>query len=113
MQAFNKVIISGDVTGRTQFGKTRDGVPACSFWIQSDRQDLGPNAFVKVNAYGDSLVTLCREELKKGLHVIVDGELMNRRLQNQDPLVEVRALTLAFYAGVPTHARQQPAASGQ
>lgn len=96
MRGINKVTISGNVGGNITFGDTNAGVPACSFFLASDRPTSRGNisAWVKINVYGDT-VRICETRLEKGGYVLVDGELMNRTVQSGD-LVEVRAHEIIF-----------------
>ena len=50
---------------------------------------------VKVNAYGDALVDQCSQMFRDGEVIVVEGELMNRKIGGRaDPLLEVRASRL-------------------
>ena len=51
--------------------------------------------FAKINVYMDHLVARCRERLKSGGYVIIEGELMNRDGRSE-ALTEVRARDLVF-----------------
>lgn len=97
MRGVNKVIISGNVSGNNVFNKTGAGVEACSFKLASDRRSPQGNvtAWVKINAYGEGLVRICKERLEKGVYVIVEGELMNRE-GTLGELIEVRAKEIVF-----------------
>jgi single-stranded DNA-binding protein len=57
--------------------------------------DSSLTAFVPVNIFGESLVRVCQERLRKGIYVIVEGELMNRPGQHGE-LMEVRARDVVF-----------------
>jgi single-stranded DNA-binding protein len=92
------VIVSGNVTGAFEFGKTGAGAEVCGFHLASERRTSGGGAvtaFVKVNVYIEGLVRVCRTRLAKGVYVIVEGELMNREGQHGD-LTEVRAREVIF-----------------
>lgn len=101
MRGLNKVIISGNVTGAIEFGKTNSGAQdACGFHVASDRHTSGGGvvtAYIKVNVYVDGLVKICKTRLSKGIYVLVEGELMNRDGQHGD-LTEVRAREIIFLA---------------
>ena len=57
--------------------------------------DSNMAAFVPVNIFGENLVRVCQERLRKGIYVIVEGELMNRPGQHGE-LMEVRARDVVF-----------------
>jgi single-stranded DNA-binding protein len=99
-KAINKVFISGNTAGRINFHETGNSTPACSFSIASDRRSPdGPiTAWVKINAYGGGLVSICKKFFTKGGYVLIEGELMNREGQHGD-LMEVRAKELIFLNG--------------
>jgi len=100
VRGINKVIVSGNVTGAIEFGKTNNGLEVCGFHIASDRHTSGGGivtAFIKVNVYVDGLVRICRTRLVKGIYVLIEGELMNRDGQHGD-LTEVRAREVIFLA---------------
>lgn len=97
MRGLNKVIISGNVGGRITFNSTPSGTEACSFQLASDRPIQGGvvTAWVKINAYDDQLVRVCKGRLVKGLYVLVEGELMNREGVYGE-LTEIRAREVIF-----------------
>jgi single-stranded DNA-binding protein len=97
VRGINRVIISGNISGRVSYNETSSGTPACSFSLASDRYASGSvvTAWVKVNVYGDGLVRTCSERLIKGLYVLVEGELMNRGGQTGE-LTEIRAKEIIF-----------------
>ncbi len=98
-RGINRVILSGNVVGdRAEFSPTGNGTQAFSFKVASDRpagEERTLTAFVRVNVYADSLVRTCKDRIKKGAYVIVEGELMNRDGQHGE-LTEVRAKDLIF-----------------
>ena len=100
VRGINRVTISGNVKEKMSFSSTANNTPACTFTLASDRHSSSGivTAFIKVNAYGDGLVSACRAKLAKGVYVIVDGELMCRDGQLGD-LVEVRAREVIFLPG--------------
>lgn len=67
----------------------------CSFTLSMDRG--AASTFVRVNVYG-SFVKTCRERLKTGVRVEVQGELMNRRSGGapDSMFTEVRCQHLIF-----------------
>lgn len=92
----NYVSISGNI-GKVEFAVTHSGNPVCNFQIASDRRskESTVTAWAKVNVYSKSLVEVCRIKLRKGLWVLVEGELMNREGKLGE-LTEIRARKLLF-----------------
>lgn len=98
MRGINKVVVSGNVTGKIEYAQTSDArSEVCTFTLASDRHSSGGivTAYVKVNVYIEGLVRLCRSKLEKGCYIIVEGELMNRTTPS-GKLTEVRAWELLF-----------------
>ena len=92
MRGLNKVIVSGNVSEDVQFVQTSGSKEQtlCTFFLASDRHTQGQvvTAWIKINVYIEALVKLCRARLRKGVYILVEGELMNRG--------EVRARELIF-----------------
>lgn len=97
MRGLNKVILSGNVTGKIDYASTDNGAEACTFVVASDRYAAGGivTAYIKVNVYAEGLVKLCRNRLTKGCYILLEGELMNRA-SSFGKLTEVRAWELVF-----------------
>lgn len=97
MRGINKVVLSGNTTGKVDFATTGSGAEVCTFTLASDRHSSGGvvTAFVKVNVYVEGLVKLCRSRLQKGCYLIVEGELMNRTTPS-GRLTELRAWEILF-----------------
>jgi len=97
MRGLNRVIISGNIGGKIKFNPLTNGAEACSFQLFSDRVNGGSivTAWVKVNAYDERLVRVCKDRLVKGLYVLVEGELMNRD-GVYGVLTEIRAHEIIF-----------------
>lgn len=98
MRGVNKVVISGNVTGSIEYGRTGKGDGVCGFHMASDRHASGGDivtAFIKINVYAEGLVRVCKSKLIKGVYVLVEGELMNREGQHGG-LTEVRARDIIF-----------------
>lgn len=108
MRGINRVMLSGNVTAAPEFGnKTGDGAEVCGFTVASDRYASNGQtvtAFVKVNVYPEGLVRLCRDRVKQGDYLIVDGELMNRDGRH-GTLLEVRARDIIFGPGSKKESR--------
>jgi len=94
------VFINGNVSAKISYAQTGNGAPVCSFQMAADRvtRDRVITVWVKVNAYGQGLVDLCRKCLSQGTTVSVEGELMNRD-GVMGELLEVRARYLDFPCG--------------
>jgi len=106
MRGINRVLLSGSVTTRIEYGTTGSGSPVCSFTVATSRPGAHSavvTSFVKINAYSQGLVDVCRARLFAGAYVIVEGELMNRD-GRMGELTEVRARDLIFMqqTNVPT-----------
>ena len=100
MRGLNRVTLTGHVQDKINYGATGDQSPACSFTVVSSRTGQGRQtvtAFVKVNVYGEGLVGVCRARLRKGVYILIEGELMNRDGVHGN-LTEVRARELIFPA---------------
>lgn len=97
MRGLNKVVLSGNVTGKIDYATTDNGSEVCTFVVASDRHAAGSvvTAFVKVNIYSEGVVKLCRNRLEKGCYVLLEGELMNRNAPF-GRVTEVRAWELIF-----------------
>lgn len=101
----NRISLSGQVVQQIYFNATPNGEPAGSFFLRSERRKDGRviAVRVKVNVYGESLVSVCRVKVVSGAYVVVDGELMNRNGKTEE-LVEVRAHTVVVPAEENQHA---------
>jgi single-stranded DNA-binding protein len=99
MRGINRVIVSGNATGKIDYSTTDQGGDVCTFVLASDRHSSGGvvTAYVKVNVYIEALVRLCRTKLDKGCYILVEGELMNRTTPS-GKVTEVRAWELLFLA---------------
>ena len=97
MRGLNRVVLSGEVQDRIRFGQTPKGIECLSFWLTCDRSHVVHNTVlnVKVNAYGEEFVDVCRDKLEEGIYVLVEGELMERRFRGT-LLTEVRANEIIF-----------------
>ena len=97
MRGVNKIVISGNVTSEVKYNQTHRGVDVCTFGIVSERSSGSGShkVFAKINVYMDHLVLRCRDRLKSGGYVIIEGELMNRDGRSE-ALTEVRARDLVF-----------------
>lgn len=100
MRGINRVILSGNATSSINYSTTGSGSPVCTFVVASSRPGANGStvsSYVKINAYSNGLVDLCRSRLRQGSYIIVEGELMNRDGKLGE-LTEVRARDLVFVA---------------
>jgi len=79
---------SGNVASDVFYGKTKSGDDACNFKVAIE-QAHKPLLYVRINVYAGHVEVCRKRQLTKGDYVVIDGELMNRRGQN-DTLIEVR-----------------------
>lgn len=102
MRGINRVIISGNVTGKIDFTHTDRGQNVCTFVLASDRPASGGvlTAYAKVNVYIETLVAACRGKLEKGCYILVEGELMNRN-SPAGRMTEIRAWEVIFLGPAP------------
>jgi len=92
--SINQIVISGRVVS-TLFGETSSEIPACSFVVKVNSSS-GQSVFVRVNVY-NKFAERCVTNVKKGLYVIVAGELMQRKINDKDIVViEIRAKNIIF-----------------
>lgn len=95
MYGLNVVALTGDV-GNVTFATTREsGEAVCSFTM-AIQKNKSQATWARVNVYG-GLVEICRERLKKGERLAVQGELMNRRVrEGEEFLTEIRCREIKF-----------------
>jgi single-stranded DNA-binding protein len=75
--------------------KTGAGVTAYSMLVAVDSNKGGP-VWVRVNVFG-SLAKKCSDKIDKGDYVLVNGEMMERKVHENDiTLLEVRAKEIVF-----------------
>ncbi len=102
----NYVIISGNLTKDPIFRRTASGVPVVNFTVASNRKfkDSGNQwqedvCFVGIVAW-NRLAESCRDRLRKGSAVLVDGELQSRTWRTDDGstrgIVEIKARRIQF-----------------
>jgi single-strand DNA-binding protein len=106
MPELNNVIIAGNLTKDPSFRQTTNGTPVVNFAIAANRKYRDSNnqwledvCYVGVVAW-NKLAESCRERLKKGDAVLVDGELQSRAWKTNDgfnrSLVEIKARRIQF-----------------
>lgn len=79
---------SGNIASDVSYGVTGNGDEACNFRLAIE-QAYKNVLYLRVNVYSKNASICRRKELRRGDHVVVEGELMNRR-GNEDVLLEIR-----------------------
>lgn len=106
MPEINNVIIAGNLTKDPVYRQTSNNTPVVNFSIASNRkyrdgsnqwqEDVCYVGIVAWNRLADS----CRERLKKGSAVLVDGELQSRLWKTEEgynrSVVEIKARRIQF-----------------
>ena len=106
MPELNAVVIAGNLTKDPVFRQTTNGTPVVNFSIASNRRFRDKNeewkedvCYVGVVAW-NRLAESCRDKLKKGNAVLVDGELQSRTFKTDDgsnrTIVEIKARRIQF-----------------
>lgn len=106
MPELNSVIIAGNLTKDPIFRQTTSGTPVVNFSIASNRRFKDKNedwkedvCYVGIVAW-NRLADSCRDRLRKGHAVLVDGELQSRTFKTEDganrTIVEIKARRIQF-----------------
>ena len=106
MPELNSVIIAGNLTKDPIFRQTTNGTPVVNFSVASNRRFRDKNdewkedvCYVGIVAW-NRLAESCRDKLRKGNAVLVDGELQSRTFKTEDgtnrTIVEVKARRIQF-----------------
>lgn len=106
MPEINYVIVAGNLTKDPIFRQTTNNTPVANFSIASNRkyrdslnQWQEDVCYVGVVAW-NKLAESCRERLRKGSAVLVDGELQSRSWKSDDghnrSIVEIKARRIQF-----------------
>lgn len=106
MPEINSVIVAGNLTKDPVFRETSNKTPVVNFHIAANRRykDSGNQwqedvCYVGVVAW-NKLADSCKERLKKGSAVLVDGELQSRTFKTEDgrnrTIVEIKAKRIQF-----------------
>ncbi|MFA7362126.1 MAG: single-stranded DNA-binding protein [Candidatus Kapaibacterium sp.] len=106
MPELNSVVIAGNLTKDPIFRQTTNGTPVVNFSIASNRRFRDKNedwkedvCYVGIVAW-NRLAESCRDKLKKGNAVLVDGELQSRTFKTEDgsnrTIVEIKARRIQF-----------------
>jgi single-strand DNA-binding protein len=100
------VIVAGNLTKDPIFRETTNGTPVVNFSIASNRKFKDSSnqwqedvCYVGVVAW-NKLAESCRDRLKKGSAILVDGELQSRSWKSEDghnrSIVEIKARRIQF-----------------
>ena len=106
MPEINYVIIAGNLTKDPIYRTTTNNTPVVNFSIASNRKFKDSNnswqedvCYVGVVAW-NKLAESCKDRLKKGSAVLIDGELQSRTWKNDDgnsrSIVEIKARRIQF-----------------
>lgn len=106
MPEINYVIVAGNLTKDPVFRETTNRTPVVNFSIASNRKYKDSSnqwqedvCYVGIVAW-NKLAESCRERLKKGSAVLVDGELQSRTWKSEDghnrSIVEIKARRIQF-----------------
>ena len=106
MPEINYVIVAGNLTKDPVFRQTTNQTPVVNFSIASNRKYKDSSnqwqedvCYVGVVAW-NKLAESCRDRLKKGSAVLVDGELQSRSWKTDDghnrSIVEIKARRIQF-----------------
>lgn len=106
MPELNSVVIAGNLTKDPIFRNTTSGTPVVNFSIASNRRFKDKNeewkedvCYVGIVAW-NRLADSCKDRLKKGNAVLVDGELQSRTFKTEDgtnrTIVEIKARRIQF-----------------
>lgn len=106
MPELNSVVIAGNLTKDPIFRQTTNGTPVVNFSIASNRRFRDKNedwkedvCYVGIVAW-NRLAESCRDKLRKGNAVLVDGELQSRTFKTEEgsnrTIVEIKARRIQF-----------------
>ena len=106
MPEINYVIVAGNLTKDPIFRQTTNSTPVVNFSIASNRKYKDSTnqwqedvCYVGIVAW-NKLAESCRDRLKKGSAVLVDGELQSRTWKSDDghnrSIVEIKARRIQF-----------------
>ncbi|MBN2572029.1 MAG: single-stranded DNA-binding protein [Ignavibacteriales bacterium] len=106
MPELNNVIVAGNLTKDPVFRQTSNNTPVVNFHVAANRRYKDSNnqwqedvCYVGIVAW-NKLADSCRERLKKGSAVLIDGELQSRTFKTEDSrnrtIVEIKAKRIQF-----------------
>ena len=106
MPELNSVIVAGNLTKDPVFRETSNNTPVVNFHVAANRRYKDSSnqwqedvCYVGVVAW-NKLADSCKERLKKGSAVLIDGELQSRTFKTEDgrnrTIVEIKAKRIQF-----------------
>ncbi|AFN75098.1 Single-stranded DNA-binding protein [Melioribacter roseus P3M-2] len=106
MPEINSVIVAGNLTKDPVFRQTSNNTPVVNFHIAANRRYKDSSnqwqedvCYVGVVAW-NKLADSCRDRLRKGSAVLIDGELQSRTFKTEDgrnrTIVEIKAKRIQF-----------------
>ena len=106
MPELNSVIVAGNLTKDPVFRQTSNGTPVVNFHIAANRRYKDSSnqwqkdvCYVGIVAW-NKLADSCKDRLKKGSAVLIDGELQSRTFKTEDgknrTIVEIKAKRIQF-----------------
>lgn len=106
MPEINYVIVAGNLTKDPTFRQTTNQTPVVNFSLASNRKYRDSSnqwqedvCYIGIVAW-NKLAESCKERLKKGFAVLVDGELQSRSWKSDDghnrSIVEIKARRIQF-----------------
>lgn len=106
MPELNSVIVAGNLTKDPVFRQTSNNTPVVNFHVAANRRYKDSSnqwqedvCYVGVVAW-NKLADSCKDRLKKGSAVLVDGELQSRTFKTEDgknrTIVEIKAKRIQF-----------------
>lgn len=106
MPEINYVMVAGNLTKDPMYRQTTNNTPVVNFSIASNRKYKDSSnqwqedvCYIGVVAW-NKLAESCRDKLKKGYAVLVDGELQSRNWKSEDghnrSIVEIKARRIQF-----------------
>ena len=111
MPEINSVIIAGNLTKDPTFRETSNNTPVVNFHVAVNRRYKDSNnqwqedvCYVGVVAW-NKLADSCKNRLKRGNAVLIDGELQSRTFKTDDnknrTIVEIKAQRIQFLNKLP------------
>lgn len=86
---------SGNVASDVSYGTTSAGEDACNFRLAVE-QGYQQISYFRVNVYSNEASACRKKNLSKGDYVVIQGELMNRKGQ-EDTLTEIRCRRIVIH----------------
>ena len=123
MSGINKVILVGNLGNDPEIKYTAGGTPMARFSIATSEQWTDKASGEKKERtewhriiVWNKLAELCGQYLQKGRQVYIEGNLQTRSWDDKDGIkrytTEVRAQTIQFLGGSPTHKTDPSTLSG-